>query len=106
MFGGARWWWAWLIGALVTTASLTRAAEPATVCADNTPSACANGPGVGPFGYACPAMMMLTDVMVHAAREDGLEADFVYAVAGSATDESCGKCFQVQLLDAEREWRP
>lgn len=46
---------------------------------------------------------MLTDNMVSAAERDGSE--FVYALAGSGTDSECGKCFQVQVLDAERQWR-
>jgi len=75
-------------------------------CADNHPSACGNGGGNGAYGFACPSLMMLGDPMMAAARADGLDHDFVYAVAGGASDQDCGKCFQVELLDAEREWRP
>lgn len=75
-------------------------------CVDNVPSACGNGPsGAARYGYACPDMMMLTDAMIDAAKKDGLHASFAYAVAGSANDSECGKCYQVMLLDAEREWR-
>jgi len=44
--------------------------------------------------------------MIDAAKRDGLYSRFAYAVAGSASDNECGKCYQLQLLDAEREWRP
>ena len=74
-----------------------------------TPSACGNG-GVADMGsqeyaYACPHMAMLSDDMILAAKYDENYHDFVYAVAGSASDAECGTCYQVQLLDAERQWR-
>lgn len=69
-------------------------------------SACANGQASDQYGFACPHMMMLTDDMLSAARTDGLGDDFLYGVAGSASDDECGKCYQVRLLDAERQWRP
>lgn len=71
------------------------------------PSACSNGAvGTGlPYGYACPSMMLLSDPMIEAARMDGNGDDFLYAVAGATTDDECGACFQVRLLDAERQWR-
>jgi len=76
-------------------------------CVDQIPSACANGPMMATeYGYACPTMMMLSDAMISASRKDGLFASFDYAVAGSSSDDQCGMCYQVQLLDAEREWRP
>ncbi len=50
------------------------------------------------MAFACPHHA------IFAAAYDGLDADFVYAVAGSATDAQCGECYQVQLLDAERVW--
>ena len=73
-------------------------------CADQYSSACGNGGGGSNQGYACPHMMMLSDEMIRAARSDGLNR-FVYAVAGGSSDRECGACYQVQLLDAEREWR-
>ena len=48
---------------------------------------------------------MLSDDMILAAKHDGNSQDFVYAVAGSASDSQCGECLQVQLLDGERAWR-
>jgi len=78
-----------------------------STCADSYRSACNNGGGFsydGRFGYACPQMMMLSDEFVEATRQDGLPG-FVYAVAGGASDSECGYCYQVQVLDAEREWR-
>jgi hypothetical protein len=41
-----------------------------------------------------------------AAKYDGLDADFVYATAGSGSDADSGLCYQVQLLDGERAWKP
>ena len=72
-----------------------------------TPSACGNGGGGGPpYAYACPHHAMLSDDMLAAAAFDKLEGEYRYAVAGSDSDALCGACFQVQLLDAERVWRP
>ncbi len=49
---------------------------------------------------------MLTSDMVSAGRYDGYaQEDFVYATAGGSSDADCGTCYQVQLLDAERQWR-
>jgi hypothetical protein len=48
---------------------------------------------------------MLSDDMIAAATYDNL-TQYRYAVAGSDSDSLCGSCFQVQLLDAERVWRP
>lgn len=78
------------------------------VCARGSelPSACANGQYGPVYGFACPHMMMLSDNMILASRFDGLEQDFLYAVAGGASDNDCGACYQVRLLDAEREWTP
>lgn len=70
-------------------------------------SACSNGGVSDKYAYACPHMMMLSDSMINASKSDGLSEWFEYAVAGSGNDDQeCGMCFQVQLLDAEREWRP
>lgn len=71
-----------------------------------TPSACGNGGFGDAYAYACPHQAMLTHDMQLAAKFDGLQDDFVYALAGSGTDQECGTCYQVQLLDAERVWRP
>jgi hypothetical protein len=49
---------------------------------------------------------MFTDDMLLAARRDGLDKNFVYALAGCSGDSECGKCYQVQPLDAEKTWRP
>ena len=83
---------------------------PRTSGGPYTPSACGNGGGFADatsqeYAYACPHHAMLSDDMILAAKYDGNYNDFVYAVAGSATDSECGTCFQVQLLDAERQWR-
>ncbi len=48
---------------------------------------------------------MLSDDMILAAQYDGNSRDFVYAVAGSASDSQCGECYQVRLENAERVWR-
>uniref|UniRef100_A0A6C0K6B1 Uncharacterized protein n=1 Tax=viral metagenome TaxID=1070528 RepID=A0A6C0K6B1_9ZZZZ len=73
-------------------------------------SACGNGwswsQGGGVYGFACPHMMLQSEDMIGAAHYDGLGHDFLYAVAGSSSDNDCGRCYQIQLLDAEREWRP
>jgi len=77
-----------------------------SVCADTYGSACGNGGGsFGRHGFACPQLMMLSDPFLRAADSDGLGGAFVYAVAGGSSDSECGHCYQVQLLDAEREWR-
>jgi hypothetical protein len=70
-----------------------------------TPSACGNGGFASTYAYACPHQAMLTRDMQLAADFDNLSNNFVYALAGSGTDQECGKCYQVQLLDAERMWR-
>lgn len=96
------WWWS--ISAIPMCLAVSVPLDSSN-CTDSYPSACANGgQGIGKFGYACPHMMMLSDEMIAAAAGDGLE-DMVYAVAGGSRDDECGKCYQVQLLDAEREWR-
>jgi hypothetical protein len=71
------------------------------------PSACNNGffSSSSAYGYACPHQALLSNDMLGAARYDGLSSHFVYGVAGASTDDDCGKCYQIQLLDAERVWR-
>lgn len=75
---------------------------------DEIPSACSNGPsGAELYGFACPSMGLLSDPMIEAALSDGFTTDqLLYGVAGSSTDQECGKCYQIRLLDAEQEWRP
>lgn len=70
------------------------------------PSACANG-GTSSSGYAysCPHHAILSDDMLRAAKKDGLSQNFLYATAGANKDDECGKCYQVQLLQAEKVWR-
>lgn len=68
-------------------------------------SACANGQKSNTYGFACPYMMMYSDDMILASQKDNHYKNFLYAVAGSANDDECGKCYQIQLLDAEREWK-
>lgn len=80
---------------------------PRTSTGPFTPSACSNGQQAGPpFAFACPHMSLLSDDMIGAALSDGFEQHrLVYAVAGGASDDECGVCYQVQFLDAERVWR-
>ena len=70
---------------------------------DSIPSACANGPisSSSTYGFACPVLMMLTDPMIQASVLDHNNDLFVYAVAGSSTDQECGKCYQIQVLDPD-----
>lgn len=73
------------------------------------PSACSNGWGFSSssahYSFACPHQALLSNDMILASQYDGLSEHFVYGVAGSSTDDDCGKCYQIQLLDAERVWR-
>ena len=71
-----------------------------------TPSACANGGNTGPYAFACPHQMFLSDDMRAAAARDGLNQTFAYALAGCATDSECGACYQVRLGKAEKVWKP
>jgi hypothetical protein len=78
---------------------------------DEYMSACGNGWSWSQdhdnnYGFACPHMMLLSNDMIHASIYDNLDANFLYAVAGSSSDDDCGRCYQIQLLDAERQWRP
>lgn len=70
------------------------------------PSACNNGGEKGPYAFACPHQMMLSNDMRAAAARDGLNASFLYALAGCATDSECGTCYQVRLKKAEKVWKP
>lgn len=67
-------------------------------------SACGNnGQQTGPdVGYACPHMMLFSPDMLLAAKYDGLDENFYYAVGGGGNgDQDCGKCFQVQPVGPE-----
>jgi hypothetical protein len=50
-------------------------------------------------------MAMLSDDMLLAAKWDGLDQHFAYAVAGAGSDSDAGICYQVQVLQAEKYWR-
>lgn len=70
------------------------------------PSACANGGNShDKYSYACPHQALYSDDMLLAAEYDGL-GNFLYALAGGRSDSDAGICYQVQLLDAERQWKP
>lgn len=75
-----------------------------TAASPQSPSQCSNGAGGGEGGFACPHMMMLSSDMIAAADHDGLGGMFYYAVAGGASDDQCGMCFQVAPKDAETQW--
>jgi len=49
------------------------------------------------YGFACPHMMMFSSDMLLAAKNDNLDKDFYYAVAGASNDNLCGTCYQVEL---------
>jgi hypothetical protein len=67
-------------------------------------SACANGNQASQYGFACPHLMMLSADMILASKYDNNGNNFIYATAGGSSDNDCGSCYQVKLLDAEREW--
>ena len=62
-----------------------------------------NGQHTGPdIGYACPHMMLFSTDMILAAKHDGLQDDFYYAVGGGGhDDQDCGRCYQVQPFEPE-----
>lgn len=64
------------------------------------PSAC-TGNQVDPWsvGFACPHLLMFSSDLLLAAERDGLGGDFFYGTAATRTDDDCGKCFQVNLVD-------
>lgn len=68
-------------------------------------SACANGGSSSETGFACPHMMMFSRDMILASQLDGYASEFWYATAGGSSDDECGICYQVQVLDAERVWK-
>ena len=88
---------------------LRNAEELSNRCAlaDTYSSACGNGwmnsAGPAEYAYACPQMAMLSSEMIDAAARDFPHQPFVFATAGGEKDDECGKCYQVRLLDAERE---
>lgn len=55
-------------------------------------------------GFACPHLLMFSTDMVLAAKYDGLDENFIYAVVGSNTEYECGMCYQVQPFDPETTW--
>jgi hypothetical protein len=66
-----------------------------------------NGQTLSPdLGYACPHMMMYSSDMLMAAKLDDLDDFFVYATCGANGDTDCGRCYQVEPLDAEVIWDP
>ena len=69
-------------------------------------SACGNGQSSSEYGYACPHLLMFSADLLLAAQYDHFDRDFYYAVAGGTSDQDCGACYQVQLLDAEQQWDP
>ena len=100
-----RWWKCLTVLVTCSMAGGGVTAQTNPRCPDDVGSACGNGGSTAKYGYACPQLMMLSDAMIAAAEKDGLRSWSEYAVAGSASDAECGKCYQIQLLDAEREWR-
>jgi hypothetical protein len=64
-------------------------------------SACANSQYSPNYGFSCPHMLMLSDDMVLASKYDNNFNNFHYAVAGGYSDDECGKCYQVKLIEAE-----
>lgn len=80
--------------------------KPRQSTSSNVPSACANGGyGSSDYGFACPHMMMFSRDMILASQRDGYDKEFWYATAGGSSDQDCGACYQVQVLDAERVWK-
>lgn len=74
---------------------------------EELPSACANGYPNDLYGFPCPQMMLLSEEWMVMAKKDGFSSnEMLYGVAGSNSDQDCGKCFQLRVLDAERQWRP
>jgi len=71
---------------------------------DNSPeiqSSCSNGEISNQYGFICPHMLMFSDDMILASKYDNNFNFFHYAVAGGYSDDECGKCYQIKLLEAE-----
>ena len=68
-------------------------------------SACSNGQLSKTYGFSCPHMLMFSEDMILASHYDNHFNHFYYAVAGGYSDDECGKCYQVQLLEAENKER-
>lgn len=66
-------------------------------------SACAGDMQSESYGFSCPHMMLMSADMSLAASYDNNDKDFIYATAGTSTDNKCGSCYQVELIDAEIE---
>ena len=60
-------------------------------------SACSNGQYSNNYGFGCPHMMMFSADMLLSSKYDKNDKNFFYAVAGSSTDNDCGKCYQVKV---------
>ena len=69
------------------------------------PSAC-NGNPTDPWnvGFACPHLLMFSSDLLLAAERDGFGNHFFYGTAATKSDDDCGKCFQVQIGDAQVQW--
>jgi hypothetical protein len=97
--------WSWNLSSNPTPTTYGLVPLPRVYQGVEFPSACSNGFSSPKYGFACPHHALLSNDMIMASEYDGLSQEFVYGVAGSSTDNDCGKCYQVQLLDAERVWR-
>lgn len=69
-------------------------------------SSCGAGLGTRPsdtnlYAFACPHMMMFSEDMMLASKYDGLSDYFLYATAGSRTDDDCGICYHVSVEHEE-----
>ncbi len=73
-------------------------------------NACETGKDGVPVQYACPRHMLFSDEMAQAAKDDGYEGKFHYAVVGHDPDptnldkglqDSCCQCYQL-VFDAPR----
>jgi hypothetical protein len=66
------------------------------------PSACNSGPkDPWDVGFACPHLLLFSSDLLLAANRDGLAGGFFYGTAATQSDNDCGKCFQVKVLDPE-----
>lgn len=75
---------------------------------DEWMSACANGhhEEKNKYGFPCPQMMLLSKEWIEVAEQSGFSSkDMIFGIAGSHHDDECGKCYQIQVLDAEQVWR-
>lgn len=70
------------------------------------PSACRGNPtdDLWGVGFACPHLLLFSSDLLLAAERDGLADYFFYGTAASKSDDDCGKCFQVKLMDPQLTW--